>query len=365
MLVAMTKVQIVGRKQHVEPVLGRLYRLGLLELVSAADDPALELAPFPGEDERAERGQRAAAAARPARRPARRSPAIWARTRRPPAPRRPTTSRRELTALMPLVEPLAARIEELRTELAVLPRYIEPLRRLLPLVPELAELDESEIEALQLEGGRARPQHDGRDGGRRLARGSTDRAWRSLRARLGAGRPRRDRVRDRDSAETRPARSKRFSAASASGPCPCRHATRISRSGARSRPWRAACARSRPSSTGRRSSCEHCSRRERRRGEPRAGGSSATSSSSKPSRRPGRRVARSSIVGWTPRDRVPELRLELERAAGGELALDELSDAVRSRAARVDAESKARPAVRVPRALSSTCHAAGRSTRPS
>ena len=52
---------------------------------------------------------------------------------------------------MPLVEPLAARIEDLRTESAVLPRYIEPLRRLLPLVPELAELDESEIQALQLQ----------------------------------------------------------------------------------------------------------------------------------------------------------------------------------------------------------------------
>jgi V/A-type H+/Na+-transporting ATPase subunit I len=31
------------------------------------------------------------------------------------------------------------------------------------------------------------------------------------------------------------------------------------------------------------------------------------------------------IVGWTPHERLPELRLELERAAGGELALDELS----------------------------------------
>jgi V/A-type H+-transporting ATPase subunit I len=31
------------------------------------------------------------------------------------------------------------------------------------------------------------------------------------------------------------------------------------------------------------------------------------------------------IVGWTPRERVPELRLELERAAGGQLALDEVS----------------------------------------
>ena len=57
MLVAMTKVQIVGRKRHVELVLDRLYRMGLLELVSALEEPALELAPFPGENDRAERGQ--------------------------------------------------------------------------------------------------------------------------------------------------------------------------------------------------------------------------------------------------------------------------------------------------------------------
>ena len=31
------------------------------------------------------------------------------------------------------------------------------------------------------------------------------------------------------------------------------------------------------------------------------------------------------IAGWTPSERVAELRLELERAAGGQLVLDELS----------------------------------------
>jgi V/A-type H+/Na+-transporting ATPase subunit I len=148
-LVAMTKVQIVGRKHHVEPVLGRLYQMGLLELISAREEPALELGSFPGEGERAERiqeqnlmlaqldglltlaGDSAATVS-----------AVEA-----------TSSddvRRELNTVVPLVEPLAARIEDLQTELAVLPRYIEPLSRLLPLVPELAELDESEIRALQL-----------------------------------------------------------------------------------------------------------------------------------------------------------------------------------------------------------------------
>jgi len=149
MLVAMTKVQIVGRKRHVEPVLDRLYRMGLLELVSALEEPALELAPFPGENERAERGQQQHLVLSQldglltlAGDSAASMTAVAAASS--------DDLSRELTTLIPLIEPLTARIEDLQTELAVLPRYIEPLRRLLPLVPELAELDESEIQALQL-----------------------------------------------------------------------------------------------------------------------------------------------------------------------------------------------------------------------
>jgi V/A-type H+/Na+-transporting ATPase subunit I len=149
MLVAMTKVQIVGRKRHVEPVLDRLYQMGLLELVSALEEPALELAPFPGENERVKRGQQQHLVLTQldglltlAGDPAASMPAVEAASS--------DDLSRELTTLIPLVEPLTARIEDLQTELAVLPRYIEPLRRLLPLVPELAELDESEIQALQL-----------------------------------------------------------------------------------------------------------------------------------------------------------------------------------------------------------------------
>lgn len=140
----------MGRKPQVEPILGSLYEMGLLELASAHEDPALELAPFPDEDERGRRGQElhlvlaqldglltlagGAAATIPA------DDAVTS-----------GDVGRELEQVVPLVEPLAARIEDLRTESAVLPRYVEPLRRLLPLVPELAELDESEMHALQLQ----------------------------------------------------------------------------------------------------------------------------------------------------------------------------------------------------------------------
>ena len=150
MLVEMKKVQVVGRKEHIEAVLGRLYGLGLLELGTAPEEPALELAPFPGEDARAARGQALGL--------------VLAQlegllalagdtgtTVEAFEATAPDDIGSELKALTPRVEPLAARIEELRTEAAVLPRYVEPLRRLLPLVPELAELDEDEIRALQLE----------------------------------------------------------------------------------------------------------------------------------------------------------------------------------------------------------------------
>jgi V/A-type H+-transporting ATPase subunit I len=149
-LVAMTKVQVVGRKDQIEPILGRLYELGLLELGSAVEEPALQLEPYPGEDERSARGdeQRLLLAQLDgllalSGDSASTIPAAGAASS--------SDLSGELQTLAPLVEPLAKRIEDLRTESAVLPRYIEPLRVLLPLVPELAELDEREIHALHLQ----------------------------------------------------------------------------------------------------------------------------------------------------------------------------------------------------------------------
>ncbi len=152
MLVPMTKVQIIGRKPHVEPVLHRLYRLGLLQLASAREEPALELESFPGESERGERaGELRLLVAQLEGLLALAGSATEAQPLADVGAADADAVARELSALTPLVEPLVDRIEELRTELAVLPRYIQPLRHLLPLVPELAELDESEIEALELD----------------------------------------------------------------------------------------------------------------------------------------------------------------------------------------------------------------------
>ncbi|MGH2823963.1 MAG: hypothetical protein ACRDLY_13260, partial [Thermoleophilaceae bacterium] len=45
---------------------------------------------------------------------------------------------------------LRRRLDALRDERLVLPGYLEPLRRLLPLVPELAELDDEDLRHLRL-----------------------------------------------------------------------------------------------------------------------------------------------------------------------------------------------------------------------
>jgi vacuolar-type H+-ATPase subunit I/STV1 len=146
----MTKVQIIGRKPHVEAVLDCLYRLGLLQLASAYEERELELVPFPGESERAERADELGLLV--ARLEGLLALAGSSNDSQVSVEAADAAGiSRELRALTPLVEPLANRIEDLRTELTVLPRYIEPLRHLLPLVPELAELDESEIRDLELD----------------------------------------------------------------------------------------------------------------------------------------------------------------------------------------------------------------------
>ena len=150
MLVPMTKVQIIGRKPHVEAVLDRLYRLGLLQLTNAYEEPELELVALPGGSERAERADELGLMV--AQLEGLLALAGGSSERQAPVEAADAAGiSRELRAVMPLVEPLANRIEDLRTELTVLPRYIKPLRNLLPLVPELAELDETEIRALELD----------------------------------------------------------------------------------------------------------------------------------------------------------------------------------------------------------------------
>ncbi len=150
MLVEMTRVQIVGRKSQVERVLRRLYGLRLLQLESASEVAAVDLAPLPGSGARAARVDEL-------RLLLARLDGLLALSGGSTADDGHGASigvadlERELSELAPRVEMLSDRLAELRTELAVLPRYLEPLRGLLPLIPELSKLDEAQLRALELD----------------------------------------------------------------------------------------------------------------------------------------------------------------------------------------------------------------------
>ncbi|MGE5635441.1 MAG: V-type ATP synthase subunit I [Nocardioidaceae bacterium] len=146
----MAKVQIVGRKRDLEGTLDVLpgrRRVELAPVSHAARAPGAD----PAADERARRRDRAQlllarldgllklAAARPQ---AAFGPA--------PAALDEGVLERELDALAPLVEELSGTIEELRSEQAVLGRYVTLLERLLELVPELRMLGDRELGSLRL-----------------------------------------------------------------------------------------------------------------------------------------------------------------------------------------------------------------------
>jgi len=150
MLERMTQVRIVSRTPRLGQVLRRLYQLRLLQLEPAVDVAESTLRVVPGDSARsAQMTELRLLLARldglleltePVTKVAEADPDI-----------RPTEVTTELDRIAPQIESRAARIDELRSELAVLPRYLEPLRRLLPLVPELAMLDEQELRALRLD----------------------------------------------------------------------------------------------------------------------------------------------------------------------------------------------------------------------
>jgi V/A-type H+/Na+-transporting ATPase subunit I len=147
---AMEKVQIIGPKSRLEEALDCLYRLKLLQLMPAGDEPALELPPYPGEAGRGVRADELSLRIAQLDGLLALGETTADNDDFPQTPRR-VDLQGELQEVMPQVDSLTTRIDDLRTEAVVLPRYLEPLRRLLPLIPELSKLDESALEALRLD----------------------------------------------------------------------------------------------------------------------------------------------------------------------------------------------------------------------
>ena len=152
MLVPMTKVRIIGRRDRLVEVLDHLYSLRLVELADIANEPRLALGRSPGDDWRA------------ARREELRLLLAQLDGLLELAGARPTTAapdgasggldlallRADLEAMVPEIEELTGRVEALFAEQVVVGRYVGLLRRILELVPELSTLDAPELAALRL-----------------------------------------------------------------------------------------------------------------------------------------------------------------------------------------------------------------------
>ena len=154
MLVPMTKVRLLGARREVERVVDELHQLGLVEIADARASLAGE--ELGGDEERARRRERL-------RRLAAQTDGLLSliagdATRRDAA-QDPLGRPLDLVALEAEVKPILSGVEAsgnrlsgaLRDERLELPRFLEPLRRLLPLVPELADLDDEELGALGLD----------------------------------------------------------------------------------------------------------------------------------------------------------------------------------------------------------------------
>jgi V/A-type H+-transporting ATPase subunit I len=153
MLVPMTKVQVIGRRRDVDRVVDELHRLGLVEIADARSSHAVE--ELGGEEARSARREelQLLAAQIDALLAVIPSDGGTDGEIQDPATRRAVDTgavRAELERLSPKVAALSRRLDALRDERLVLPSYLQPLRLLLPLVPELADLDEEQLRLLRL-----------------------------------------------------------------------------------------------------------------------------------------------------------------------------------------------------------------------
>ena len=153
-LVPMSKVRIVGPRRGLHHALEELHRLELVHLSDVREE-SFEVDPLPGEAPRHARADELRFLIAELE-------ALLdligpdgshreARVDLVPGAVDAAAVRALLAKVAPEVEGLRRRIEALEDEEVVLPRYVEPLEQLLPLVPELAHLDEHELDLLRLD----------------------------------------------------------------------------------------------------------------------------------------------------------------------------------------------------------------------
>ncbi len=148
MLVPMTKVHVIGHRRRLHPTLEALHLLSAVQLIDVTDDSSITLPPLTADDEQVQeieelRYLRA------------RLDALLALSSDPPpadtAPVDLALIRSDLETTAPEIESLARSLEERQLEISTLPRHVQSLKRLLPLVPELTELESYDTDAVILD----------------------------------------------------------------------------------------------------------------------------------------------------------------------------------------------------------------------
>ena len=153
-LVRMAKVRIIGPRDGLHHTLEELHRLELVHLSDVREEP-FEVYPLPEEASRHARADelRFLIAELEALLDLTGPDGSHREVRADLVPGAVDVAavRALLAEVAPRVEELRGRIEALEDEEVVLPRYVEPLEQLLPLVPELAHLEEHELDLLRLD----------------------------------------------------------------------------------------------------------------------------------------------------------------------------------------------------------------------
>ena len=149
----MAKVRVVGLRGELDRVLDQLYGMGRVELVPAHEEPAFGLSPVPEEPELTDRAQRLRSMADQLdgllRLADEELGMIVKLDALDPAPKVEAAAlREELETKLPEIQAAARRLDGLRNETRNLNRYAGTLERVLPLVPELAELDGPDLAEL-------------------------------------------------------------------------------------------------------------------------------------------------------------------------------------------------------------------------
>jgi V/A-type H+-transporting ATPase subunit I len=151
MLVRMAKVHIIGHRSLLDPTLAALQRLGCIHLIDVSADPSVPLPPMSlDEDHRQEVEDLRFLRAR-LEGLLDMVPELVPRVRMPPMQVDLEQVRRDLSEAGPRIEELVERLDALMVERDTLPRHIETLRRLLPLLPSIPELETYDTAAVILD----------------------------------------------------------------------------------------------------------------------------------------------------------------------------------------------------------------------